>query len=89
MTETKNEGKPNMRQFAATPATPKKKNLIAAEPGETKPGETEAGETEAADEIPTMKTTRNGRDTLAIGQYFKVVNKDYWQYYLKTSDKEC
>ena len=86
MTETKNEGKPNMRQFAATPATPKKKNLIAAEPGETKPGETEAGETEAADEIPTMKTTRNGRDTLAIGQYFKVVNKDYWQYYLKTSD---
>ena len=71
MVETKNQGKATMIQFAARP---RKNNFIAAEP------------VAAADEIPTKDSIQDGRETLAIGQYFKVVNKDYWQYYLKTSN---
>ena len=39
-------------------------------------------------EIPTKKSIQKGKDTLEIGDYFKVKNKDYWQYYLKTSGRQ-
>ena len=72
MAETKNERKATMRQFAATS---KKNNFIAAEP------------VAAADEIPTKDSIQEGRETLAIGQYFKVLNDKPWKYYQKTSAK--
>ena len=102
MAETKNEGKATMRQFAARgkknnfiAAEPVviAAEPVAAEPGETKPKAGETKETKAAERIPLMGSIReglskkqDGRDKLEIGQYFKVKNKDYWQYYQKTSD---
>tara|TARA_B110000858_G_scaffold29783_1_gene32222 strand:+ start:460 stop:2112 length:1653 start_codon:yes stop_codon:yes gene_type:complete len=75
MAETKNQGKATMIQFAARPI---KNNFIAAAAD---------GETKAAEEIPTMKSIKDGRETLAIGQYFKVLNDKPWKYYQKTSAK--
>ena len=98
MAETKNERKATMRQFAARP---KKNNFIAAAAdgdGKTNEGETKAAAEpkpqakynalwdEKNKEIPTKKRIQDGIDTLVIGQYFKVKNKDYWQYYQKTSN---
>ena len=74
MSKSENKGKATMIQFTAGPI---ENNFIAAEPT--------AAETEAAEDIPTMETTKDGIAKLEIGEYFKVKNKDYWQYYLKTS----
>ena len=35
--------------------------------------------------IPVKSTKKDGIDTLEIGKYFKVKNKEPWKYYLKTS----
>jgi hypothetical protein len=78
MAETENKGKATMIQFAARP---RKNNFIAAEPGETK-------ETTETKDIPTKDTKQEGINTLEIGQYFKVKNREPWKYYLKTSNNK-